>query len=448
VTEYVNAEPAKTFFLDMLTRDISLEDSVLDLIDNCIDALARTRNIDLDESLLDQKAVNRMTKNLREEGLPVVEITFDETQFTISDHCGGIEYDSAVNEVFRFGRVTESGNSRLSVYGIGLKRAIFKIGRVIAIESKTAESGFRVEIDADKWKREDEWHFPITKIGSARTEHSAGTVIAVSKLNKEVRQRIGDGIFAGSLIDAIASAYALFLDRFVIVKVNGRRVPPKAIPLGMSNKVTPAHDTMKSGHVGITLLAGLAERVDGGWKTDRAGWYVFCNGRVVVFADRGELTGWGINSPQYVSKYSGFVGLAFFFADDPAMLPWTTTKRGLNRESQPYLLARNRMGVLAKPVLGFLSSMYPSGDPEEPEERAIAQGVKAATISAAISGSGTIFKVLRTLTPSPASSTTTINYKVKRRDLDIVKKYIDKEWSASKIGHHTFQYFLERECGK
>ena len=39
----------------MFTRDISLEDCILDLIDNAIDGLVRTRKIDISASLLQQE---------------------------------------------------------------------------------------------------------------------------------------------------------------------------------------------------------------------------------------------------------------------------------------------------------------------------------------------------------------------------------------------------------
>jgi hypothetical protein len=53
-TRQANAYPRKHFFLEMFTRDISLEDCVLDLIDNSIDGLVRTRRINVSSSLLDE----------------------------------------------------------------------------------------------------------------------------------------------------------------------------------------------------------------------------------------------------------------------------------------------------------------------------------------------------------------------------------------------------------
>lgn len=357
-----------------------------------------------------------------------------------------MDYVSARDDVFRFGRVKETKKSRLSVYGIGLKRALFKIGREIEVVSATAESGFRVFIeDAEKWEDAPEWKFPLQEARPARSLASAGTKIRIAKLNADVKARVEDGQLATRLYDAIASAYALLLGRFVIVYLNGTKVTAKPIPLGRSAAITPAKDDFSVGEVKVSIVASLAERVEDEWAVERAGWYVFCNGRVVVFADKSELTGWGINSAQFVSKYRGFVGIVFFFSDNPEALPWTTTKRGLNRESRPYIAARNKMAVLARPVLTFLNSMYASGEAEEPAERLIAEGVKAATVDSVVRGARSAFSV--SLPAKKQSAYVSIQFKVKKTDLERVRKHLSQPtWSASRIGEHVFQYFLEQEC--
>jgi hypothetical protein len=35
--QLISAEPTKSFFVDMLTRDIALEQAILDLVDNSVD---------------------------------------------------------------------------------------------------------------------------------------------------------------------------------------------------------------------------------------------------------------------------------------------------------------------------------------------------------------------------------------------------------------------------
>ena len=51
--EPVNAGPVKSFFIEMLTRDIELVDAILDLLDNCVDGILRTEGNSLDEKPYD-----------------------------------------------------------------------------------------------------------------------------------------------------------------------------------------------------------------------------------------------------------------------------------------------------------------------------------------------------------------------------------------------------------
>ena len=41
--EPVSTSPVKSFFVKMLTRDISLTDALLDLLDNCVDGILRVK---------------------------------------------------------------------------------------------------------------------------------------------------------------------------------------------------------------------------------------------------------------------------------------------------------------------------------------------------------------------------------------------------------------------
>ena len=69
--------PSKGFIVNMLTRDIDLNDTILDLIDNSLDG------------------VKRMGKDDDLSGY-YVEIKFDGESFEISDNCGGIPLGSGL----------------------------------------------------------------------------------------------------------------------------------------------------------------------------------------------------------------------------------------------------------------------------------------------------------------------------------------------------------------
>ncbi len=121
-----NAHPKKRFFIEMFTRDIPLLDCVLDLIDNCFDGLARTGRLKLhmvSDDIFGKKSSAAPRKAVR----PHVRVEFDRSHFRISDNCGGIDYEDALEDVFNFGHSTKRSAEYLGVYGIGMKRALFKM---------------------------------------------------------------------------------------------------------------------------------------------------------------------------------------------------------------------------------------------------------------------------------------------------------------------------------
>jgi hypothetical protein len=447
-TGVADAYPRKHFFVEMFTRDISLEDCILDLIDNSIDSLIRTRQIDVSSSLL-KKAIATKTNA----DLPLIEVNYSEKEFSIKDNCGGISRNLAQHEVFTFGHSTLPAGSQLGVYGIGLKRAIFKLGSLIDIESKTKSEGFRASFDLDQWAvKENDWTIPLTFISGSGKLRNAGTKIRVDGLRPEVRLVMSGGTFENNLIESISKTYTLFLNRYVCVKLNNKLVAPQDLPLGSSESVKPAVEKIKNkspeGKITtVTLICGLAAR--GGsneWTTSNAGWYVLCNGRIVVAADKTELTGWTTGAmPTFHSKYAGFVGIAFFYSKDPRLLPWTTTKRGLNREAKIYLQAKNKMALVARPIINFLNKMYPADLTEEPRERTIANQVRQTDIrDIAVKPSSPFTVAYRGVS---ARETNKVQYDAKVIDLERIRKHLRKPTlSATRIRKITFDHYVKTEC--
>jgi hypothetical protein len=86
MNQFADAHPRKRFFLEMFTRDIALEDTVLDLIDNSIDGLIRSRSLDLSPALLTQ----RLPSSLRAGRTPSIRCEYADDEFSVTDTRGGI----------------------------------------------------------------------------------------------------------------------------------------------------------------------------------------------------------------------------------------------------------------------------------------------------------------------------------------------------------------------
>jgi hypothetical protein len=446
-----NANPEKRFFIDLITRDISLEDAILDLIDNAIDSLLRTRAIDPYKDLI-------CPEGAPAEPLAEIRIKFSPKQFKIVDNCGGIPFESAEKDVFRFGHPDPHSRASLSVFGIGMKRAIFKIGRQIEIESHSTNSGFLMKLDVDNWlgEQETDWKIPLDQTSGEQDLSKAGTTIVISRLRKEVATLMENPTFENRLFTTIQEAYPFYLEKYVRISVNKKEVEGEDLTFAESQNLKPTIETWEDGKVEATLICGLLPRKDDKWQGAKSGWYLVCNGRVIVNADQTKLTGWGKLLPQFMPKNRGFLGIVFFKSDQPEELPWNTTKRGIDTESAVFIRTLKRMIAASRPVIRVQNKMYAGKDDDEPKEeyRDSVRDLQSSSATETVAKLGesdnkSERRAFFFIPPTSRPKTTTIQFKVKKEDIALVKKRLGRTSMPNyKVGEKVFKYFLDRECSK
>jgi len=426
-----NANPEKRFFVSLLTRDISLIDAVIDLTDNSVNAAMKASENKFNTSKDFQKLIpNRTSKP------PIhIDVTISEKRISIADNAGGIDFPSARDDIFRFGHPETHGTTkdRLSVYGIGMKRAVFKIGNKIDILSEHKDGGFDLNLDVQKWVDDPApppWHFEIARRSGA-PKAKCGTKIDVTDLKEDVRHRISDGRFVDSLVDKLSAVYAYFIGRIISISVNDREVAATNFDVGKNN----SSDNFKFGDVTYSIIAGIQSKGEN-FKDANAGWFVFCNGRTVIYADKSKLTGWSAELPIFQPKHRAFMGLVFFVSKDPEELPWTTTKGSINEE------AKRHMIVLGRSVTSVLDKVYSgSGTTVERSEMLKLSG-PATDAFAAATASKNVFKPPQKKGPKEVR----IQYSAKESDIQKIRKHLSKpNLSGSEIGRYTFTHFVKNE---
>lgn len=444
-----NAHPKKHFFIEMFTRDIPLLDCVLDLIDNCVDGLARTGRLQMhtiSDDIFSKKGRPTPDRSDR----PHVRVTFDGTKFQIADNCGGIDYNYALSDVFNFGHSTKRTKEYLGVYGVGMKRALFKMGDRFRIESKTVDNGFTCDINVPKWMAADskmeDWTIPLTPSRAARSLSLAGTTITVPSLKKNVSELLASRGFEEDLSKAIGRVYAFLVEKHIKISVNGIDVKAFSVPVARPQKGKTSYEEFRHDGVKVRVLATLAGQGADRPTKENSGWYVACNGRLVLVADTTEVTGWGVPPmPIWVPKFTSFIGFVFFESQDGLALPWTTTKRGVNRESSVYRRALSRMAVLSRPILSFCNRKYGPDIDQEPVLREIASQMEPTTIAQLVHKAASAFEI-EVPRSEVVRTTVKVQYDAKIADVEKVKKHLRQpRLGASKIGEHTFDYFLRQE---
>lgn len=373
----VNANPTKSFFVRMITRDISLTDCIFDLIDNSIDSAwekAAGTNVCID-SEVDLKDYS-------------IKIEFSEEHFSIQDNCGGICFSDAVDYAFTFGRRDTSTDSGfgIGVYGIGMKRAIFKIGEQIIIHSTVSGNeepkSFCVPINVPDWLSDSgvHWDFDIEE---AEPQREAGVTIRVHKLTEASQTAFINPRFIAILKQMISRDYAIYLHNGLNITINGDPVRGWGIEFRQSDEFSPMRTTFIENIGGedvfIELLAGMVsepsddevppEKFD--QNIDRSGWYIGCNGRLVVSADKTSLSGWGTEKwPQWHPQYAGFMGMILFSSKRPDLLPLTTTKRNVDESSVLFRRFRPAMRDVTKEWIKYTNSRKQSIGAAKVKEKA------------------------------------------------------------------------------
>ena len=334
------ASPTKQFFVSMLTRDISLSDAILDLVDNCLDGVLRTANgEDVDYA-----------KHF-------VKIEIKKDHFSIADNCGGIPREVAIKYAFKMGR--ESSDKRdfdtetIGMYGIGMKRAIFKMGRDAIVRTRHKDDSFEVPITA-KWLEEPNWDpLPINDPTKASEKlASPGTTIRVEKLYEGVARHFGNEGFVNDVKTAISEHFTMFLQWGLKIGINEEIVRPVHVEVLVSErKGGPAPYVFRKtiDDVTVSIAVGLNtsrryesdEDDEGDFAGQRtsatAGWTVLCNDRAVIVGDKSRLTGWGDSIPMYHDQFIVITGIIEFRSTSAEKLPITTTKRALDTSSNVWL---------------------------------------------------------------------------------------------------------------
>jgi hypothetical protein len=157
-------------------------------------------------------------------------LTLSAKSFDISDNCGGIPKD-AIPDAFLLGRPKVEKNKipTIGMYGIGMKRAIFKIGEEAVVESYADDGAFAITYDR-KWMdpENEEWDLPIEPL---RNRKEKGVTIVVPTLNKEIARQFGNEAFLNELRTAISEHFGYLMQKGFAVFVNDEKLRARTLQL-------------------------------------------------------------------------------------------------------------------------------------------------------------------------------------------------------------------------
>ncbi len=438
-----DASATKAFFVNMLVRDIGVDAAILDLVDNAVDAAY--------EHAADDGNLEKFR----------VDVQLSADRFKIGDNCGGIEIDTARRYAFRFGRAPGfEPNSRIGEFGIGMKRAVFRLGREFRVDSSTTNSRFIVDVDVAEWReQEGDWTFPMD-VGVAPADEP-GTEIEVRQLHEGVAEMFSQDDYPRGILSEVTERHSETIRKGFQIIVNDQPADPRLHELLDGAGITPEHQEVElsSGDHPVTL------RIVAGIGPDRrpvaeSGWYVYCNGRLALKADRTALTGWGTGDadgssgiPAWHPQYARFRGFVFFTSTHAGALPWTTTKTEIDESSDVYRNALGRMRSIIRKFTNYTNELTQERERFEESDGKAPRHIQVALdqaprrpVSDVVSGQFSVPDRDRSTPPSTPTGPkmTNIQFKAQASRVNDVKKAL-RLGTNRQVGETAFERLYENE---
>ena len=437
----VHANPAKSFFVSMLIKDITLRDAIGDLVDNAVDAI---------------KAQAADKNNLKGYS---VEVTLDANSFSIKDNGQGMSTEIARTTAFNFGKAKEHKliDNSIGQFGIGMKRAFFKIGSFISVHSVTKQSRFDIDIDVPDWLTHNEWEFSFkedTLQENMPQNEATGFAVRITELSDDAKASFVNGQFVNLLQKEIEYEHMLNIGKGLTIIINGYKLKETNVALVYNDEIKPTYWEKVTDDLTVKIMAGISTKSE-----DEGGWYVFCNDRLILAKDKSANTVWtgskGDGVPLWHAQYHRFRGFVFFEAKDSSKLPWNTTKTGMDMDSPVYQKVRGQMIIMTRQVMDLMDKLKSEKEKDNPEEK---QQLNQA-VDKAVRDNRVPLLNLRTQTEhletkfqfpevlfSPVGSRDLINiaYAVSREKYYQVRNSLQVK-STKDVGLKTFEYYCDNE---
>jgi hypothetical protein len=330
---------------NVLTKDITALESIFELIDNAVDA-ARDQLFKIENLKCDKYGLPERYDGYK------IEIRLKKNSIVFADNCAGIPKEVLKNRAFMIGAMSSHAFG-IGRFGIGLKRALFRLGTRYRLYTDTGE--FRATMSFRdvhlKGTDPDLYALPRPSLGAPMT------VIRISELRDRVRHEFDADAWRSAFSSVLSRRYGRYVEKGLTIRINREQIEPFGPGFRSYKAVKPTSDSTSAPNgVSIFVDTGMHERyrikgekdyskTDVGALTDEFGWYFVCNDRIVQIATHTAALGW---KTRWHQEYYGFVGWVYFVAEDPEHLPWDTKKTTIDPHSPAFRAIADRLQAFAE----------------------------------------------------------------------------------------------------
>lgn len=253
--------------------------------------------------------------------------------------------------------------------------------------------------------------------------------------------------------------HAIALQQGLRIEVNERALVPRVPVLISSELLQPISygEILEDGegnslemkiHAGLSTSDENDEEVDTDdpdlfTGTSAAGWYVFCNGRALLFADRGRLTGWGEEAPRFHPQFRQFRGYVYLSGESAAM-PWNTAKTNVDEDSEIWQQTRLHIVAALRESIKLMNRFKREVQQRPPDDRPLVSAVKGARPAALEDLPERRSLGVPDPPPKITASAKRISYSITNESFQRASEELQTD-RPSEIGQLTFAYWMRRE---
>ena len=288
--------------------------------------------------------------------------------------------------------------------------------------------------------KEKEWSFHFKETKTNMNNLETGTKIIVRDLNPDIAANFESELFINTLIDYVQRYRTVEAENGLIIEINGTVVDTRRGKILDSEAIQPYTFKIEDAKGTIKIIAGITEK----GEPDKAGWYVYCNGRLVLYANRDSLTGWGDGSRKYHPGLAEFRGYVYFESQNLLDLPWNTTKTGVDTSNRLYVIAKQKMIEAMTQIIKKIEAMKRKHDVTDLKDlgfvrREDEKELTYNTIAEMCKNSD--FKIKE---PELAIPMTKIIFSKPTSEVDKVKENMGERTNKA-VGERLFEYYCEME---
>ncbi|XDA99250.1 ATP-binding protein [Sulfitobacter sp. LCG007] len=318
---FVDGTPQKRIFRSIIA-DYGLQTSICELVDNAIDHwTSLDRAVELHVRLF---------------------LNVDRQLITVRDNAGGVPPDQIQLLISPGASRDDSSRQYIGNFGVGGKRAGIALGQRVEISTRHLDQASFRFVLSDDWLAKDTWEVEVEPIENI---DQGTTNVAITSLRQGFSHQD-----VKALKQRIAEVYANFIELGCKISVNGDEIgqtkfdvwayPPEHRPKRSQFSIRPSDEE----EVGITISAGLIRDRDP--VEENYGVYIYCNDRLIVAHEKSYEVGFYKGEAGVPHPDASLARVIVEMSGPPELMPWTSSKSGINWSHPTFLQVRQRVVAL------------------------------------------------------------------------------------------------------